>query len=80
MPVQRYIAELREGKVYLERVDAEILPREHGVMGLSIAGSGEPEDLAREAAVSHFERHPERKKVFITASSRSVDWTWNDDP
>ena len=77
MSIHRYIAERREDGLFVQKLDAPHPPQEEGVMAVSIAGGGSPDDLAREAAESHFERHPDRTKVFIIASSRSVDWSWN---
>ena len=78
MPIHRYIAERREAGVSIQEVEAVALQREEGVMAVTIAGAGEPVALAREAAESHFQRHPDRSKVFIIASTRSVDWRWDE--
>jgi hypothetical protein len=75
MSVQRYVAERRDEGTFVQKVETPILQKEDGVMAVSIAGAGDPDDLAREAAESHFARHPERKKVFILVSSRS-DRRW----
>ena len=78
MSIHRYIAERREEGVFIQRLESIVPQQEEGVMAISIAGGGNPDDLAREAAESHFQRHPDRKKVFIIASSRSVDWRWDE--
>jgi hypothetical protein len=78
MSIHRYVAERREDGISVQRVESPVVQKEEGVMGISIAGGGDPDDLAREAAELHFQRHPERKKVLIIASSRSVDWRFDE--
>lgn len=77
MSIHRFVAERRQEGIFVEPLESPVLQTEEGVMAVSIAGGGSPEGLAREAAESHFQRHPDRKKVLIIASSRSVDWRWD---
>ncbi len=72
------MAERREEGIFIQKLELPILHKEEGVMAVSIAGGGSPDELAREAAESHFQRHPERKKVLIIASSRTMDWRWDE--
>jgi hypothetical protein len=67
-----YIAERRLEAVALQRVEWTALRREEGMMGLAVAGAGGPDELAREAATLHFDRHPERKRVWIVVTSGAV--------
>ncbi len=84
MSIHRFIAERRDSGVFLQKMEAtvartgEVLPTEGGLMGVAIAGEGDPDALARAAAEAYFERHPEDKKVFVLASTRSVEWTWKE--
>jgi hypothetical protein len=78
MSIHRYIAERRQEGIFVQRLESPLPLEDEGMMAVSIAGGGSPDDLAREAAESHFQRHPDRKKVLIIASSRTVDWRWDE--
>ena len=78
LPIYRYKGELRDGQLILDRTaDDAAIELAAGVMGVSIVGAGNPDQLAREAAEVHFREHPERTKVFIVVSSRPGDDGWS---
>jgi hypothetical protein len=73
------MGELRDGAVFLERgPDEGPIVIDEGVMGVSVVGAGDPDDLAREAAEVHFRTHPDRSKVLIIVSTRTNDNGWVD--
>ncbi len=72
MPSALYIAERALEGMALQRMEWTALRREEGMMGLAVAGAASADELAREAATLHFDRHPERKRVWIVVTSGVV--------
>ena len=71
--IQRYLAERAAQGITLQKLAAFVVETLEGVMTVAITGPLPPDALALEAATVHFERHPERTKVFVIASSGPVD-------
>lgn len=69
---EQYIAELCDGVIRVQRVDA--LPAcEERVMTVAITGAGLPHELAQAAARAHFDLNPERVRVFIATLTGALD-------
>jgi hypothetical protein len=60
-----FIVERRGEALVVERVaDASSVGN---IVAIVIAGAGQPAELAREAAIEHFSRNPERMRVLVYA-------------
>jgi hypothetical protein len=68
-----YIAERSNGRTSIQAVD-EFPIGEDGVTVVTVAGVDPPEELAEQAAKVHFESHPKRLRVCITAVSGRSSW------
>jgi hypothetical protein len=71
--IQRYLAERTADGITLEQLASLVADAIEGVMTVAVTGSLHPDALALEAAKVHFERYPERTKVFVITTSGPSD-------
>ena len=68
-----FIAERSNGQTLIQAID-QLPIGEEGVTLVTVAGADPPEKLAEQAARVHFENHPKRLRVCITAVSGRSFW------